>query len=471
IAHARKRIAELQAKHGDDVVFYLHRSAKCDFFKKAGIYMDAVMLLAEGWTRPRQYTDPKWEAWAEGTRNPNEPVWDVIAGNVGALGILGTAEDIAAGKDVKVDPKLRFKAALVSDADNVWPKGQIRKMVAKIVHPSNSNITIFQPSIELLNPDENGFLKLTSWARQMYGFDPVAKWRLYHFTPFFGKGAMNVENYVKEIIKSEWLHPGGSASHDFQEALKAWSVLVEDVSIMEKGFSNKLAEMIRGASWQWGDMETVRRLFAKRFEPGRAAHLGVLLGNLIGSPVYALWVVLTCLTWMAPAFAQVQCPRRLFLLFASCVIAWVGVPHFAVPLISRYKERTCTAAAPQISELNVVRIVMIGAAATAALVLIHMLDLVYKTMALVRNAAGQSAGKAFVWKTGAICEIETANVSLLGAYKALYVSTAIGAAFLLCWTFGIFPAAVNIFLLPYTASFLLGPLVIWITAKPREIKV
>jgi len=465
--YTQEKIRELQGKYGDDVVFYFHRNVKCDFFKKVGIYMDAIMLLAEGWTKPRTYTDPKWDEWTKGTRSTAEPVWDVILGNVRALGIQSPVEDILAGKEIKMDEKDRIKVSFVSDADNVWPKGQIRKLVAKIMHPSNSNITIYQPSIELSNPDENGFIKLTSWARQMYGFDLVAKWRLYHFTPFFGKGAMHVENYVREIIKGEWLHPGRAASHDFQEALKAWSVLVEDVFIMEKTFSNKLAELMRGANWQWGDMETVQHYLARSFEPGRKAHLFVLLGNLIANPVYAAWVFLQACAWTIPGIAETQCPRRLFLLFAAIVLAAVVVPKFGVPLISRYKPRTYPPTSPMICQQNLMKIIAIGLLETLASILIHMLDLVYKTMALVQNIMKQYGGKAFVWKTGAMSELETANATLVQVYAGLYISTIIGAVLLCGAVFRVFPAVVNVFLLPYTASFLLGPLVIWVTSRTK----
>jgi hypothetical protein len=240
---------------------------------------------------------------------------------------------------------------------------------------------------------------------------------------------------------------------------------------MEKTFSNKLAELMRGANWQWGDMETVQNYLTRSFEPGRKAHLYVLLGNLIGNPVYAAWVFLQACSWMIPWIAQTQCPRRLFLLFASIVLAGIAVPKFGVPLIARYKERTYPPTSPLICQQNLIKIISIGLTETVAAVLIHMLDLVYKTIALAQNLSKQYGGSAFVWKTGAMSELETANATLVQVYRGLYISTIIGAVLLAGAAFHVFPTVVNVFLLPYTASFLLGPLVIWFTSKPREIKV
>ncbi|MDP8263575.1 MAG: hypothetical protein P9M13_09805 [Candidatus Ancaeobacter aquaticus] len=469
--YTRVCIKELQDKHGEDVVFYFHRNVKCDFFKKVGIYMDAIMFLHQGVTRPYNYIDPEWNEVTKGTRDKSFPLWDEILGDIKALGIDAPIEDVLAGKHVTVNENERIKVSIVCDADNVWPQGQVRKIVAKIMHPSNSHLTIFQPAIELSNSDENIFIKCTSWARQMYGFDLVAKWRLYHFSPFFGKGAMNVENYVNEIIKSQWLNPGKAASHDFQEALKAWSVYVEDVYIMEKTFSNKLAELTRGALWQRGDLETVENYITKKFEAGRKNHLYVLLGNLINNPIYSLWVTGTCLAWMIPALATTIFPQRLFFLFAGILVAWVAVPMIAVPVISKYKEKTYDPPCDLIYQKNFLKILSIAGIELVITVCVNMLDLVYKTQAIIQNIRKQVSGKAYVWKTGAMSELETANASLLQMYKNLYLSTIIGVGLVLGTFFGVFPWIVSIFIFPYTASFLLGPFVIWYTAKSIKIDI
>lgn len=463
--YVRGRIEGFQKEFGKDVVFYFHRNVKCDFFKKVGIYEDSIMLLYEGWTRPRHYIDKKWEKWTKGTRNPENPLFDVIMGDVSALGIDGTTDDIIKGREIKIREKERISVSIVCDADNVWPELSIRKLVAKMVHPANKHITIFQPSIEISNPNDNRFIRMTAWGREMYGFDLIAKWRVFRFTPFFGKGAMNVGNYVRDIIKSECLHPGKAASHDFQEALRAWCVLLEDVYILEKTFSNKLSELTRGALWMWGDMETVEQYLRDEFEIGRKTHLFILLRNLIGTLCFSLWALGTLFAWLVPTLAVMVRPKFLFLLFALIVIVSLVVPKFIAFYLRTRKERGYSMGeAPR----SIKEVVSIGLYETLASTLIHTLDLVYRPIAFLQNFIKQSTGIEFVWKTGAMGEMETANRTLIQAYQALLPSTIIGAVLFLLMVLGCLPWYAVLFCLPFAASFLIGPAFIWFYAKPLK---
>jgi len=467
-AYTCQRIKEMQGEFGEGVVFYFHRNVKCDFFKKLGIYEDAIMLLHEGWTRPGHYTDKKWEAWTKGTRNPGLPTWDVIMGDVRALGIDGSVEDILAGRPVKVDASARAKVAIVCDADNVWPKGQVRKLVAKMMHPDNKKYTIYQPSIEIANPNENGYIKMTVWAREMYGFDPVARWRIYKFAPFYGKGAMLIENYAPQIIRSEALHPGKAASHDFQEALHTWSVLLEDVYILEKTFSNKLAELTRVASWYWGDLETVRQYLLKPFEAGRKAHLFTLLRNVAGPAIFVFWAMGQILAWEFENLADMSRPDLLFWLFAVIVMSSSILPKIFSPLIGKFKKKCYPVAYLLLSQKNIFAIIAIALFELAASVLIHMQDLFYKPIASLRNYIQQTTGKAFVWKTGAMTEIETANATLLKTYRLLMPSVIVGCILLALVIIGLLPNAAALLLSPYIASFILGPAATWLALKPLK---
>jgi len=107
-----------------------------------------------------------------------------------------------------------------------------------------------------------------------------------------------------------------------------------------------------------------------------------------------------------------------------------------------------------------------GIYATVLSFLIHLLDLVYKPWALIQNIISQIRGRPFVWKTGAMGEMETANVSLYQTYKKLLPSTILGISLLFCGISGFFPPIVSIFLSPFTASFLFGPALIWLTSRP-----
>lgn len=449
-AYSRNRIKEMQAQFGADTVFYFHRNVKCDFFKKLGIYEDAIMFLYEGWTRPGHYIDGKWQQWAKETRNPNLPLWDVVMGNVNALGIEGSMEDILAGREIKVAQEKRIKLAFVSDADNVWPKGQARKLAAKMLHPDNAGSVIWQPAIEISNPNDNYYIWFTNMARKMFCFGALAKWRVFRFSPFYGKGAMQVERYVREIIKAEALHPGKAASHDFQEALKTWSVTTEDVYILEKTFSNKLSELKRSAQWAWGDLETVRQFMFKKYEPGRSSHLYTLLRGQIGDLLLGLWIIGTVITGLVPVLAEVSCPQTIYYLLGIILFAMVIIPRFLSPLVQGQ---------------NVFKVIYHGILEAIVSVLVHSLDLLYRPQACMKNYINQVQGKPFVWKTGAMAEMETANLSLAGAYKLLLTPVFIGAAILAAAIAGLLPAAFIIFLSPLAASFILGPGLIWYTTK------
>ncbi len=462
-AYARKRIRELEEKFGDEVVYYFHRNPKCDFFKKVGILEDAIMLLSYGWTKPRVYTSKKWDTWTKGTRNPNEPIFDEILGEPTAFGLEARAEDIIKGNDITVDEKKKIKIAFVCDADNYWPAGQIRKIVAKILHPDNKDIVIYQPSIEISNPEDNGYIKLTVLARLMYGFDSLVKWRLFRFSPFYGKGAIVVEPYIDGIILKEWLHPGKAASHDFQESLNAWTALVEDVYIMEKTFSNKISELIRNALWSWGDMETVKQFLFKKFRAGKKTHLFVLLRNVIGPMVFSLWLIGTTVSFLVKGLSELKNPGLLFSLFSIIIFISAVIPKFGVPFIYKYKAKTY--APPTLLPLDFLSIIKNGLIEFLFSVGIHGLDLVYKPIASVQNLIKQFLGVSYVWKTGAMGEIETADISLIKTYKILHLSTVIGVMLFLLAIFKVFPVILSIILSPFIFSFILGPCLIWATSK------
>ena len=469
--YTKQRIRNLQAEFGADKVFYFHRNVKCDFFKKVGIYEDSIMLLHDGWTRPKHYISEKWQPFTKGLRNPGEPLFDDILGDISGLGIRGTVEDITKGREVSIDPKKRISIAIVQDADNIWPKGAVRKLVAKMAHPDNKDYTIYQPSIDISNPNDNKFINMAFIARQMYGFDPIAKWRVFNFSPFYGKGAMAVENYVRDIILKEPLHPAKAASHDFQEALHTWSVLLEDVYIWERTFSNKLAELTRTALWGWGDLETVKQFLLKPFQAGRKAHLFVLLRNVIGTFMYDLWLIGSVIGFMMPSLSSVAKPSLLVCLFASIVLINILLPKLLVPILYKFYKKPYELPLPLLHQKNIFAIIATVIYETAIAVLVHSLDLVYKPIGFFKNFTSQFMGVSFVWKTGAMSEIETQGATILTNYKALKLAVSIGAALAVLSIVRFFPGHVALFLSPYMASFLLGPYAIWLTAKPFKDSV
>lgn len=466
--YTRRRIGELQKKYGYDKVFYLHRNHKCDFFKKVGILHDAIMLICEGWTRPKTYTSEKWAQATAGTRDPNEPIWDEILGDVKALGIQAEVEDILSGKDVEVKKGENFKIAVVCDADNFWAPGEFIKIASKVLNPENNHFVIYQPSIEIINPRENKFIYLTYLARRMYEFEPIARWRLFGFSPFYGKGVFNLPQYVEQIIKTEWLNPLKAASHDFQEALRAWCVLCEDAFIYERTFSNKLSELKRAAQWGWGDLETVRQFLFKRFQPGRKAHLFVLLRGLIATLVYDLWLLFSVILWETRLMVPKH-PLLLWSLLGGIVIVSIIVPKFLAPWVDRKKKRLFSHDLQEFDKPGTV-ILKQGIYELIISNLIHKLDLIYKPWAFIQNFIQQIQNKPFVWKTGAMGELETQNMTPLQVYKALWQAPVLGIIILGFIFNGWLSNLVAFVLLPYYSSFLLGPYFIWHTAKSFEAK-
>lgn len=464
--YTQDAIRRLQSEFGEDVVFYFHRNVKCDFFKKLGIYMDTLLLMYEGKSRPSVYTQTKWDAWTKGTRNPNEPLFDVILGNVQALGLQGTREDILAGRDVVVHPGNRVEIAFVSDADNVWPKGEVRKLIAKILHPENRHISIYQPTIRVSNPSENPFIKWTVLNREfVIRLQALIRWRLFHFSPFYGKGAMKLDNYIREIIQSEKLHPGRAASHDFQESLWTLSVLLEDVYIDEKTFSNKISELKRDAQWRWGDLETVRQYFWKPFEIGRKTHLYVLLRGILGDLVLALWLLGMIVGFLLPPLMKWQSSLLFYFTFSSILILLYGIPRFIFQFTDERLERKHSSLPSVFGDRGPFKMILDGLFETGITVFVHSLDLLYKPRACIQNLINQVKGKPFVWKTGAMAEIETAQMNFLQIYRSLYLAPIVGAVFAIGIFSGLFPSGLTLILFPFMISFLIGPFLIWLTRK------
>ncbi|MDP8233386.1 MAG: hypothetical protein P9M06_01095 [Candidatus Saelkia tenebricola] len=462
-AYACKRITELQADYGQDKVFYLHRNHDCDFFKKVGILHDAIMFIYQGWSSPKTYLNDKSKNIPRVTRDPKKPIWDEILGDIKSLGIEGSLGDVLKGKDVSVLKRDDYKIAVVSDADNFWEKGEFIKVAAKILHDENKDFAIYQPSIELLNPRENKFVYLTYLARRMYEFEPIARWRLFGFSPFYGKGVFNLSRYVDEIIKTEWLNPEKSASHDFQEALRGWCVSCEDVFIYEKTFSNKLAELKRAAQWGWGDLETVRQFILKKFQPGRHGHLYVLLRGLMATLVYGIWLLLSVL-FLETGVMAIKRPVLLTITLAAIVIMSIIVPKLLAPLANQKKKRIFKHELQEFEKSNA-QLTREACYEVVVANFIHKLDLIYKPWAFIQNLIRQFQGRPFVWKTAASGELETQDMQVIQVYKTLWQAPLAGVIILGFILNGIISNLMAFILLPYYSSFILGPYFIWRTAK------
>jgi hypothetical protein len=213
-------------------------------------------------------------------------------------------------------------------------------------------------------------------------------------------------------------------------------------------------------------METVGQFIFSKFEPGRKSHLYALLRLLIGNFTFSLWLIGSSISWMVPGLATITRPRLFFSLIGWILILSILIPKFLAPIGNRLKGKTYELEIPE-GEKAIFTILAEGIFATIVSFLIHLLDLVYKPWALIQNLINQIRGRPFIWKTGAMGEIETANVSLYQTYKELFPSTILGISLVFAGILRFFPSFVVIFLSPFIASFLFGPAFIWLTSKPR----
>jgi len=434
--YTKRRIRELQDKYSDKTVFYFHRNKECDFFKKLGILEDACLFLYKGWTRPGHYISEKWQIVAKGTRDKNKPLWDIILGDISALGIKASVEDVLSGREVDIDEEKRVKVIFVSDADNVWSEGEIKKMVLKIVNPDNRKYVIFQPKIKVNSPYKNIYTKVSVIYRNITHFVPTLRWRLFNFSPFYGKGAMRVDDYIEKVILSEALNPAKAASHDFQETLFAMSALVEDVIVLEDIFSNKVSEIKRVAQWRWGDMETVRQFIFKKWETGRKKHLFVLLRGLIEPIVIDILILIFSISVLTNS-----------LYFNSGIILYIFSGLILFPFVFGVF----------VSRVNIFESIL----SFLVLLFLKVLDFIYMPQAILRNYIRQLKGEPYKWKTGAMGEIETRGMNLFKVYKALKNSSLAGILFL---GFAYF----NRIFLILGVIFILSPFFVWITCRESK---
>ncbi|MBU0651061.1 hypothetical protein KKC59_04030, partial [bacterium] len=449
-------IEKLQKKIGKDVVFYLHRNKECNFLEKVGIFMDAVMLLTQGWTKPQKYTGAEWVEVSCGTRDTDTPIFDAALGDLSALGIEGSSEDIAKGNEIKITNEKKMDIAFISDTNIVWPKGEVVKVIAKMKHPLNKDVAIFQPCIEIKNSDENIFVKINSWSKDMGNFNRIANWRLFKFSPFYGSGAINVSNYIEQIIKTEWIHPSKAVSSNLQEVLKVETVLMEDVVVLEQSFSNKFAAFVSLCQYNGADIRDFKEFIVKNFEAGRRSVLYQFLRNMFGNCIFAFWLFLTTLSFIFRGGIQVKSAGWFLFFMLSIVLVKFVVNIFGLAI----KDKVKLTSAPTV----------IGVALIASIVgrLINLMDLVYDSAAFILNVISQINGKPVKCKTCAMKEVEAANITLLQSYSIFKISVITGSVLLFLGLVGVIPGYGLAFLSPFIASFIFGPFLVWFTIKPYK---
>jgi hypothetical protein len=155
----------------------------------------------------------------------------------------------------------------------------------------------------------------------------------------------------------------------------------------------------------------------------------------------------------------------LFGLFSLIVLASILVPKLFAPLIDRRKRRLFVHQLQEFEKPSS-RIFREGIYELLLSNLIHKLDLLYKPWAFVQNFVKQLKGKPFVWKTGAMGELETQEMTPLQVYKSLWIAPCLGLILLGLVLNGLLSNLMACLLLPYYSSFLLGPYFIWQTAQP-----
>jgi hypothetical protein len=144
---------------------------------------------------------------------------------------------------------LKPKYILVLDADNKITNLKLLISIAE----KNKNFSIFQPEIHL-----NGEQTFYQYIFSTLGNIITTSKEIFHeqidHCSFYGKGLINVEDYVNKVINTDAI-PVNCMSHDTFEAMILPCKYVKEVSITETYPSNHCSWSVRETRWNVGDLQ------------------------------------------------------------------------------------------------------------------------------------------------------------------------------------------------------------------------
>lgn len=191
-------------------------------------------------------------------RDPFEPLFSYIAGNVKELGILMDQD----GRITGVDNNRRVRYFFVIDEDTTLPPGTIRKMIAKFAHPDNAQYVIMQPALKNTNAYQSMFTRVDTLAREMLRFSEFTNWRIFGGI-MYGKWGARVDDYYKMLVEKEVADPT-ARSEDERPTLYVPVLGLTDVFWGDEPKATFYQFLARMKEWTIGDIQTLLKEYIPR---------------------------------------------------------------------------------------------------------------------------------------------------------------------------------------------------------------
>jgi|GEM_PF-2912665 len=191
-------------------------------------------------------------------RDPFQPLFSYIAGNIQELGIILDEN----GQIVGVDETSRIKYFFVIDEDTTLPPGTIRQMIAKFAHPDNRQYVIMQPALKNTNAYTSMFTRIDTLAREMLRFSEYTNWRIFGGI-MYGKWGARVEDYYKMLVEKEVADPT-ARSEDERPTLYVPVLGLTDVFWGDEPKATFYQYLARMTEWTMGDIQTLLKEYVPR---------------------------------------------------------------------------------------------------------------------------------------------------------------------------------------------------------------
>jgi len=191
-------------------------------------------------------------------RDPFEPLFNYIGGNIQELGI-NLDEN---GNITGVDEGRRMRYFFVIDEDTTLPPGSIQHMIAKFAHPDNSEYVIMQPALKNTNAYTSWFTRIDTLAREMLRFSEYTNWGVFGGV-MYGKWGARVDEYYHQIVEKEVADPT-ARSEDERPTLAVPVVGLSDVFWGDEPKKTFYQFMARLKEWTIGDEQTLLKQYMPR---------------------------------------------------------------------------------------------------------------------------------------------------------------------------------------------------------------
>ena len=205
---------------------YLYRPGNC--LRKCGQYHD-LMMFSRNNSQSSDYTDDRYRTY----KRERQMLFDISKSST----------------NISFLHNLNAKYILVLDADNTITNLRLLLSIAE----RNPNFSIFQPYVHL-NGETTFYQYIFSTISNLISKAKETFFERIEHCSFYGKGLINIDNYIQEIIKTDAV-PVNCMSHDTFEAMFLPCKYVKEVSIAETYPTNHCAWSIRETRWNVGDLQ------------------------------------------------------------------------------------------------------------------------------------------------------------------------------------------------------------------------